>query len=56
MGLILPKFIQENWSYKDENNKICLKEDAPEWAKEEYKTFLKMLNSVPDEKGMIKEY
>ena len=56
MGLMLPRFIEKNWSYKDENNKICLKEDAPEWAKEEYEAFLKMLNSVPDKKGIIKEY
>lgn len=53
---MLPRFIQEKWSYKNENNEICLKEDAPEWAKVEYEAFLKMLNPIPDEKGTIKEY
>lgn len=33
MGMVLPKFIIENWSYKDKENKICLKENAPEWKK-----------------------
>ena len=33
MGMALPKFIIENWSYKDKENKICLKENAPEWKK-----------------------
>lgn len=56
MGLALPRFIIENWSYKNANNEICIKEDAPEWAKKEYKEFLKKLNSVPDENGFIKEY
>ena len=56
MGLMLPKFIEKGWSYKDENNNICIKEKAPDWAKEEYKEFLKKINPEPDENGFIKEY
>lgn len=56
MGLMLPKFIEKGWSYKDENNNICIKEDAPKWAKQEYEKFLKMINPEPNENGFIKEY
>lgn len=56
MGMVLPKFIIENWSYKDKENKICLKENAPEWAKKEYEEFLKKINPVPDKEGKIIQY
>lgn len=56
MGLALPKFIEKGWSYTNEDNEICLKENAPEWAKQEYEEFLKMVNPIPDKNGIITQY
>lgn len=39
MGMALPKFIIENWSYKDKENKICLKENALNGQKKNMMSF-----------------
>lgn len=56
MGLILPKFIEKGWSYKDGEGKICLKDNAPEWARKEYGEFTKKINPQPDKKGKVIVY
>lgn len=56
MGLEMPRFIEENWDYIDENEKLCIKENAPDWAKKEYEEFMKKINKVPDENGIVTEY
>lgn len=53
--LEIPRFIEENYDYYNENG-IQIKEDAPEWAKEEYKEYLKKINSIEDENGIITEH
>ena len=47
---------KETEKTKDKENKICLKENAPEWAKKEYEEFLKKINPVPDKEGKIIQY
>lgn len=44
MELIEPKFLIEGYGYYD-NDGLKVKEDAPQWAKDEYKEFMEQLNS-----------
>ena len=43
MELIEPKFLKEGYGYYN-NEGLQIKEDAPEWAKKEYKEFMEKLN------------
>lgn len=52
-----PRFIQEGYEYFDENTgKWCIKEDAPEWAKKEFREFYDSINAEPDENGVVRNY
>lgn len=53
--LEMPRFIEEEYHYYDDEG-IHLKDDAPEWAKEEYQEYLKNINPTADENGKIVEY
>lgn len=44
------------WYTDDEKEKWCIKEDAPEWAKKEFKEYADLLISEPDENGVIIRY
>ncbi|WP_238917244.1 hypothetical protein [Clostridium sp. YIM B02555] len=44
MDLIEPKFLQEGYGYYTDDG-LIVKEDAPQWAKDEYKNFMKELDS-----------
>lgn len=47
-----PEFIKQGYEYFDEKNeKWCIKDDAPEWAKKEFAEFY---NDVSDENGITK--
>lgn len=55
--LICPRFKEEGWEYFDEEiEEYRLKEDAPQWAKEEFEEFYKKLSSIPDKNGKIIKY
>lgn len=42
MDMVEPKFIKEGYGYYD-NEGLKIKDDAPEWAKQEYKEFMEMI-------------
>lgn len=56
MSLMMPKFIEEGYHYRDELGMIRVKPDAPEWAKKDYEEYIKKLHPVPDENGLIIQY
>ena len=51
-----PRCMQEGYVYINKNEEWAIKEDAPLWAKEEFKEFMKKVNPQADENGMIKNY
>ena len=51
-----PKFMEENYHYFDENEKLQIKEDAPKWAKKEYEEFIERLYPKADEDGIATLY
>lgn len=55
MGLMEPEFMKQGYHYYDESG-VKIKPDAPEWAKKEYKEFMKLINPIPDENGLITQY
>lgn len=48
-----PRFMEENYHYFDEEDKLQIKEDAPQWAKDEYEMFIEMICPTEDEEGII---
>lgn len=50
-----PRFIEEEYHYYNEKG-IQIKEDAPNWAKEEYEEYIKKINPIEDENGIITQY
>lgn len=52
-----PKCIQEGYAYiDDESETWCIKEDAPEWAKKEFKEFFDLVNPKPDDNDVVTVY
>lgn len=45
-----PKCLDYTYIGKDEQ--WLIKDDAPDWAKQEFKDFMKSVNPVPDENGV----
>ena len=43
MDLVRPKFMNTEYYYHD--NGIKIKDNAPQWVKDEYKEFMEALNS-----------
>lgn len=54
--LEMPQFIKEGYSYLGKDGRRHLRDDAPDWAKKEYKEFYAKLNPEPDEDGVIVQY
>lgn len=48
-----PRFIQEGYEYLGEDEQWHIRDDAPEWAKKEFKAFYAKINPIPDEDGLI---
>ena len=48
-----PRFMQEGYEYLDEDGQPRIRDDAPEWAKKEFKEFYAMVNPVADEEGLV---
>lgn len=52
--LLEPQFIQEGWQYLDPvTEKWKLKDNAPDWAVEEFNKFYGLVNGVSDEQGTV---
>jgi len=52
-----PRFMEENYAFIDEKTeKWVLKEDAPEWAVQEFNEFFGLLDSQPDDNDVITKY
>lgn len=52
-----PRFMIEGYAYIDEETeKWCLKEDAPDWAVEEFNEFFDLINSEPDDNDIVTKY
>lgn len=52
-----PKFMKEGFAYIGEDEKWHIKENAPDWAKKEFKEFFNMVNPTdPDEDGIVIKY
>lgn len=51
-----PKFIKEGYSYIGDDGKWHIKDDAPDWAKEEFKEFAFMVDPEPNENGIVTNY
>ena len=47
------RFIKEGYEYLGKDGEWHVKDEAPEWAKEEFKKFHEMVNPVPDEEGRM---
>ena len=47
------RFIEEGYEYLGEDGQWHIKDDAPDWAKKEFKEFYAMINPVPDKDGLI---
>ena len=48
-----PKFMEENYHYFDKDDNLKIKDNAPKWAKEEYKEFIKYIEPTPNKQGII---
>jgi hypothetical protein len=48
--------MKEGYAYIGEDEQWHIKNDAPDWAKQEFKEFMVMVNSEPDDKGVITRY
>lgn len=52
-----PRFMQEGYEYWDEDaEEWCIKDDAPEWAKKEFKEFYARIQAKPDDNGIVTQY
>lgn len=47
------RFYLEGWLDEDTEQGWKLKENAPEWAKDEFDNFMKQTDNTPDENGMV---
>lgn len=47
----IPKCL--DYIYIGEDEQWHIKDDAPDWAKQEFKDFMKFVNPTPDENGVI---
>ena len=56
MGLLEPECMKQGYVYVGDDGERRIKEDAPDWAKEEFKEFLRKVNPKPDKKGIITRY
>lgn len=57
MGLKKPNFMVMGYDYLDKESMTRkIKDDAPDWAKKEFKEFMEKVNSKPDKKGIIAQY
>lgn len=52
----IPRCIKEGYIYINEKDEWSIKEDAPQWAKEEFEEHQKMVNPKPDENGIVTNY
>lgn len=48
-----PRCFQEGYVFINEQEQWAIKEDAPEWAKKEFKEFMKKVNPTEDENGVV---
>ena len=52
-----PRFMTERYAYIDEKTEQWkLKDDAPDWAKQEFDEFFQKVNPKPDENGIVTQY
>lgn len=51
-----PRFFQENYAYLNEKEEWCIKEDAPEWAKIEFKEYFEKIKEIPDDDDIVTQY
>lgn len=51
--LELPRFVLEGYEYLGEDEQWHIKDDAPEWAKKEFKEFYAKLRSEPIENRIV---
>lgn len=51
-----PRFMKEGYAFIGEDEQWHIKDDAPDWVKEEFAEFMKMVNPSPDEDGKITRY
>lgn len=48
-----PRFFQEGYAYLNEKEVWCIKDDAPEWAKEEFQEYFATVKGILNEDGSI---
>lgn len=48
--------IKEYEYIDDDTEKWCIRDDAPDWAKEKFKELQELVNPVLDENGVITQY
>lgn len=56
--LEMPRFEEEGYdyhkdSYRGKDGKLHLRDDAPEWAREEFEEYYARLHPEPDENGVV---
>lgn len=51
-----PKFMKEGYAFIGEDEQWHIKDDAPDWAKEEFKEFFNLVDPEPDEDGVVTQY
>ncbi|MDF2544430.1 MAG: hypothetical protein K0S47_4148 [Herbinix sp.] len=53
--MIEPRFFAEGYAYISAEQ-WHLKEDAPEWAKQEFEQYFKQINAEPDKHGIVTQF
>lgn len=48
-----PRCFKEGYVYINDKEEWDIKENAPEWAKKEFKKFMDSVNPIEDENGVI---
>lgn len=56
MGMKEPKFEKEGYAYIGEDEQWHIREDAPDWAKKEFETFMKEADPDPNADGLVIQY
>lgn len=57
MGLKKPNFMVMGYDYLDKESMTWkIKDDAPDWAKKEFKEFMEKVVPKPDKNGIIAQY
>lgn len=51
-----PRFMKEGYAFIGEDEQWHIKDDAPDWVKEEFAEFMKMVNPSPDDNGIVTQY